>query len=496
GDQGGIHRPAHDILADWGVSDLPLTFERALNSAVARAVTRSNGSPSRIAQHWLAARRDLRAAIWFDRAAKNADRAGTHSLTIAQLAHSKRLSELAQTRHKVKDLNHLALSATAHWGVGKLRRAKHKLAEFDDLANLVPKSAAKRAALSRAATIQSEVGQFAGNSRLILTGMWRGWSTSGSMVVAHEVKARRQGFVYYALGLLQMPVEARLNRLIGKAHQSGEYRSQTLIGCSAATLHMIKCEWDKATAVLTSCNAAISQTDDRQMLGVAQTLLGLCHLYQGNADIAVDWFERVAEMGRDQDHHLFKVWGAYAKAEAYLYNGALEHAKALAHEARTASKGLGDHQSVCIIEGILAQVYLVDTNYALARKHARNAARFAARLPPTNFSTLEGIAAPAQVGAELMRRTGETDHELDAIIRTGRKAFKSFARVFKVAQPRRHYIEGLYARAASDDRSARRHFRKAESMAAALGMQYEHLLSVSALHDLEEKPDGASTEIH
>lgn len=489
-------RPAHDILADWGASDLPLTFERALNSTIARTLARQKGSPSRIAQHWQTAGRDLRAAIWFNRAAKHADRAGAYSLTIAHLEHAARLSQGAQSRHPVKQLEHLALLATAQWGIGKLRRAQQTLAEFDAHAKAVPTSDAKRAALRRAASIQSEVGQFAGNSELIISGMLRGWQNSRGDADGYEVKARRQGFIYYALGLMRLPVERRLNRLTEKAHQSGEFRSQTLIGCSAATLHMIRCDWDKADSILTSCHAAIAQTDDRQMLGVAQTLLGLCHLFQGDTEIAMGWFERVADTGRDQDHHMFTVWGAYARAEAHFYAGDLAQAKRLVLAARASSKGLGDHQSACIIEGLLAQLYLAEADETWARKHARNAARFAAKLPPTNFSTLEGIAAPAQVAADLLRRTDTPDAELEAMIKMGRKALKSYAQVFKVAQPRRHYVEGLIARAFDDTKSARRHFRKARSMSVMLGMKYEQKLSVSALQSIEEIPDGAPAKIY
>ncbi|MEL7054809.1 MAG: hypothetical protein AAGL09_00640 [Pseudomonadota bacterium] len=488
-------RPAHDILADWGSSDLPVTFEQALHAAIARTLSSAEASPSRIARHWQIAGENRHASIWYDRAALNADRAGAHDLTISHLSQSRLLSRAAKTRDEIQQLEHLALSATANWGIGKLRRAKQTLTEFDATARGIPSSKSKRAALRRAATIQSEIGQFAGNSSLIFSGMYRGWRNSHADSGAYEVKARRQGFIYYALGLLQLPITGRLNRLVEKAHEQGEYRSQTLLGCSIGTLHMTRCDWQNAETVLSSCYAAISQTDDRQMLGVAQCLLGLCYLFQGDTDEADVWFERVADTGRDHNHHVFKVWGAYAKAEARFYAGDLAAAKQLALEARAASKGLGDHQSACIIEGVLAQVFLAEEDYSNARKHARNASRFVAKLPPTNFSTLEGIAAPAQVGAELRRLNG-TDLELDTMIETGRQALKSYARVFKVARPRRHYVEGLCARAQGDMKSALRQFRKARTSAAETGMRYEQTLTVSALHAIQEKSNGATTEIY
>ncbi|MEM7638416.1 MAG: hypothetical protein AAF269_05070 [Pseudomonadota bacterium] len=488
-------RPAHDILADWGNSDLPVTFEQTLHNAIARALGDAEASPSRIARHWQIAGEDAQASIWYDRAAQNADRAGAHDLTISHLSQSRRLSGAGGSGNDVHDLEYLAMMATANWGVGKLRQAKQMLIAFDDLAKDIPASRAKRAALRRAATIQSEIGQFAGNSNLMLSGMYRGWRNSRDDTGAYEVKARRQGFIYYALGLLKLPVTGRLNRAVEKAHAQGEYRSQTLLGCAAGTLHMTRCDWQKADAVLSSCYAAIAQTDDRQMLGVAQCLLGLCHLFQGDTPQAHEWFDRVSDTGKDHNHHVFKVWGAYAKAEAHMYAGELDDAKQLALKARALSKGLGDHQSASIIEGVLAQVYLASGDTRNAYRHARNAARFAAKLPPTNFSTLEGIAAPAQVGAELLRRDG-ANPGLDALIKSGRKALKSYANVFKIAQPRHHYVEALYAQARGDLNSATRQIQKARSASIELGMRYEQKLAVSALNAIQEKPDGAPAELH
>ena len=142
--------------------------------------------------------------------------------------------------------------------------------------------------------------------------------------------------------------------------------------------------------------------------------------------------------------------------------------------------GLGDLQSVCIIEGVLAQTALTQGNFDAARKHARNAMRFAAKLPPTNFSTLEGIAAAAQVGCEL-KALGMTEPDLVSIIRTGRKALKSYAQVFPIARPRQQYVEGLLARMQGDEKRARKRIETARVTASGLGMNYEQALATRAL---------------
>lgn len=488
-------RPAHDILAEWGVADLPVTFERSLHAQIARAVSRQDGSPSRIAQHWQSASKTLRAAIWYARAAHVADRAGAHRLTVEHLSRSETLSRDVKLKSQTRTLEHLALSATAVWGIGKLRRAKQVLAAFDAVAKTTPSSPQKQNALQRAATIQSEVGQFAGNSRLILSGLYQGWRNRRGAPGAYEVKARRDAFIYYLLGLARLPVSGRFDRLVNRAHELGEHRSETLLGCAAGTLHMSRGKWREADTVLSSCHAAIAQTDDRQMLGVVQCLLALCDLYQGRAEDSHAWFERVAEVGREQDHQLFKVWGAYGKAEAQLYAGNIVGAHHEASNAKRTSVGLGDLQSVCIIEGVLAQTTLVQGDLGAARKHARNAMRFAAKLPPTNFSTLEGIAAAAQVGCEL-RALGMTDPDLDTIIKTSRKALKNYAQVFHIARPRYQYVEGLIARMQGDEIRARKQIEKARTTARDLGMTYEQILATKALKINTERQHGATAEIY
>lgn len=488
-------RPAHDILAEWGVADLPVSFERSLHAQIARAVSRQDGSPSRIARHWQSANKTLRAAVWYTRAAHVADRAGAHRLTVDHLSRSETLSREVRRKRQTRTLQHLALSATAVWGIGKLRRAKQVLAAFDTVAKATPNSPQKRKALQRAATIQSEVGQFAGNSGLILSGLYQGWRNRRGAPGAYEVKARRDAFIYYLLGLSRLPVSGRFDRLINHAHELGEYRSETLLGCAAGTLHMSRGKWREAGTVLSSCHAAIAQTDDRQMLGVVQCLLALCDLYQGRAEDSFAWFERVAEIGRDQDHQLFKVWGAYGKAEAQLYAGNIIGAHEDARDAKHISIGLGDLQSVCIIEGVLAQTSLIQGDLGAARKHARNAMRFAAKLPPTNFSTLEGIAAAAQVGCEL-KALGMPDPDLDAIIKTSRKALKNYAQVFHIARPRYQYVEGLFARMQGDERRAHKWIEKARSTATDLGMTYEQILATKALKTSTERQHGATAEIY
>lgn len=309
-------RPAHDILADWGGGDLPVSFERALHSAIARRLSERQESPARIARHWHIAAQDLRAAIWYQRAAISADRAGAHRLTLTHLDQAIALGRKAENQKDIRALEQRALSATAMWGIGRLRRAKQELAKFDRLVDQVKNSQRKRDAVQRAGAIQSEVGQFAGSSKLIIAGVTRGWRARGRGAGAYEVKARREGFIYYALGLLRVPIDGRLKRSISRAYGLSEHRSETVLGCAAGTLYMLRCDWDDAEAVLTSCHNTIAQTDDRQMLGVSQCLLGLCALFQGDTEPALNWFERVAETGREHDHHMFKVWGAYAQAEA------------------------------------------------------------------------------------------------------------------------------------------------------------------------------------
>jgi hypothetical protein len=117
--------------------------------------------------------------------------------------------------------------------------------------------------------------------------------------------------------------------------------------------------------------------------------------------------------------------------------------------------------------------------------------RVAAKLPPSNFSTLEGIAAPAQVGAAL-KRNGYRVADAERLMRAGRKALKTYAQVFELAQPRRYYVEGQIALANAATSKARRHFQKARDKAAAFGMRHELTLAETALTQIKELPHGAT----
>ena len=484
-DPGAGLRPAHDILADWGVSDLPASFERALNLRLARRLQGQDAPAARIAAHWARAGEGLRAAALFERAAREAASLGAHAGCLKNLEQARTLAGSSVLPASARAARHLALAALAHWGAGRLRRAEQSLLEFDKVASRLDRPARIRSDRLMAAFVRSEIGQFSGNAQLILTGIIDGTRFDVSAPESHMARARRASFLYYLMGLARLPVGGAFARLTSDAVRRDDARSETSLRLSAATLAMSLCRWHEAEEQLERAVGSAGRSDDVQMLGTAITLSALCNLFQGEAGAALQGFQGLEEIGSAQGHQLFSVWAAYGMGESLHYGGDLAAAKAAVLLADGRRTGLGDHQSSCIIEGMLAQLALANRDFAEAERRARNALRYARRLPPSNFSTLEGIAAPAEIGARLTALFGPSPARTE-LITEGLAALRRYSAPFKLARPRLALADGRRAEAIGDRRAASKAYRRAGALGRALGMQFEHRLAEAALADLEK----------
>ena len=479
-------RPAHDILADWGMSDLPVSFERGLNQRVARRLQRLEVPASRIAAHWERAGAGRRAAVCFERGAREAAALGAHTACLENLGAVRRLGGGLIQAGSVRAARQEALSAFAYWGAGRLRKAEQYLIRFDRTAKSLKQRRRIRQDQVMASFVRSEVGQFTGNTQFILSGIAEGMRFSLNSPESHIAGARRASFFYYLLGLARLPVGRAFDRHIGKAVTRRDPRSEVALRLSAATLGMSLCRWPEADHQLDLARRAAVHTDDVQMTGTVFTLAALSALFQGKAGEALAEFRRLEQLGAAQGHQLYTVWAAYGIGESHFYGGDIPAARAATREAALLRRGLGDHQSSCIIEGMLAQTALAEGDYLGAERHARNALRFAARLPPSNFSTLEGIAAPAEIGARLTGLFGRTPAR-DQLMEDGLAALKRYAAPFTLARPRLVLAEGRRAEAMLRPRKAAAAYRGARTLARGLGMTFEHDLAERALEDLETK---------
>lgn len=478
------NRPVHDILSDWGVSDLPASFEKTLNGLIARRLMRLKAPEARIARHWQMADEPLRASVYFERAAQRACDLGAYTSCIENLDQARGLAEGHIDPGSRRSAHHLSLTATAQWGDGRLRRAAHTLKRFEQTVRALPRSKRLDADRLRAAFVRSELGQFSGNAGLIVSGLFEGARLSLQSTHSHNARARRASFFYYLLGLARLPVHPAFDRLIAETSARGDFRSEVSLRLSSATLHMSCCRWPQAAQELRRAHDAVSQTDDTQLLGTTLTLTALCHLFQGNGPASLQYFQQLEHLSGLQGHQIFSVWSAYGSGESHYYAGDLAAAGAGVELATQRRLGLGDHQSSCIIEGLAAQVALHHGDDETAERRARNALRFSARLPPSNFSTLEGIAAPAEIGAALIRKLGPSDARSE-LVTNGLKALRTYAVPFALARPRLAFVEGRCLEAAARRRPAARKYARAVELATRLGMQFETQLASRALAQLE-----------
>lgn len=484
-------RPAHDILADWGTSDLPSSFEQALHHRLARRLKRQGAPAARTASHWERAGARLRAASLYEAAAREAASLGAHAGCLRNLEQAQQLAGGALRAGSARAARQLALSALAHWGAGRLRRAEHFLIAFDRAARELPRSRKIRADRLMAAFVRSEIGQFSGNSGLILTGIIDGTRFDTDAPESHMARARRASFFYYLMGLARLPVNAAFERLIGDAARRGDPRSETSLRLSSATLAMSLCRWGEAERHLLRAIEAAGRSDDVQMTGTAITLDALCKLFRGDAQAALEGFQSLEDIGSVQGHQLFSVWAAYGVAESLHYAGKTGAASGALHLADERRQGLGDHQSSCIIEGMMAQLAMSEEDYDLAERRAYNALRYARRLPPSNFSTLEGIAAPAEIGARLTCLMGPSPRRAE-LMSEGLAALRRYSAPFVLARPRLALAEGRRAEALGRTGTAAKAYRRAGALARTLGMRFEQTLADGALSSLE-KPLNART---
>ena len=484
GDEETGWRPSHDILAEWGISDLPAGFERVLNQKIARLLADTGAPPSRQALHWERAGAGGRAAACHGRAAALAAELGAHASCLGNLEEMRRLAGDWRLRRPQRAARYEALAAHAVWGAGRLRRAEQHVLAFDAAAAaLKPRRPAPEAALM-ASFVRSEVGQFSGNAALILRGIADGMRFSAASPQGHIAAARRASFFYYLLGLARLPVDGAFRRLIARSAARGDGRSEASLRVAAATLCFAACNWAGAEAELQAAERAASHSEDIQMLGVVITLLALGALFKGDGPEAGAGFARLEALAGAHGHQMFSVWAAYGAAEAALYSGDIEGMAAPLRLAEARRTGLGDHQSSCIIEGLAAQAAFAEGDLAGAEKRALYALRFASRLPPSNFSTLEGIAAPADIGARLALKLGPSETRTHLVTR-GLAALKAYAGPFRLARPRLALVRAHRAALSGNQAAARKAYLNAGREARLAGMAFEERLALGALAEME-----------
>ncbi len=481
-DQSGdqlVVAPAHRILADWGRSSLPVTVERALNTRIARILTHDAEETSRIARHWRRAGAKGRASIMFERAATEAVEAGAYQsaknlLGMAEAEADSALSTISRRRSR------LSLRATSDWGLGEIRSAKRSVVAHDALDQAM---ARRRRVNPRVEFVRAEAGQFSGDPTMVLRGVLRGVALRDRSSDTWDARARRSGFFNYLIGLSGAPAYGRLHALTAKAEAAGQPRAAALLLNAQATLAMSRGDWTRAAGLLERSSIAVATTQDFQLRGVVTTLQALRLLFMGDGPGCAQRFRDLRDLTKRQRNRMFDAWADYGEAEGLLVSGEFAEARRLAAQALDKLTGLGEHQSPCIAEGVVARCdfALGDRRAALVR--ARRALKLASPAALLNFSSLEGVSAPAELAARAAV-DGDAAPETLRLMRDGRALLARYARTIPIARPRLALVDGLIAASQDRRRPAKTQFNKALSKAQKIAMAHDMRLAEGAVDDM------------
>jgi hypothetical protein len=478
----------HQILADTGRSDIPATVERPLNDRIARELTRRGGDRARIARHWARANQPLRAAIAYEQAAGKAIALGAHALGLTLLDRSRAVADISPGPARCR--RRLAWRASAHWGNGEVRRALFALSQRDSLPgnpSRAPSDRARRAA-QHAEFVRTEAAHFAGRLPDVMKGVWRGVALSSRTSAHPEATARRNGMIVLMLSLGRMPAGWWMRRLIARAQDTGDPRAETLLHVYHAITRLRGCHWGPAQVSTRLAYSAARETHDPLLQGVVIALDASRHLLRGDGEACIDVYCRLADLAQQQPNRMYQSWADYGQAQGHLILGQPETALELAERARARRATVGDHVSAGIIEGVLGRAACACGDMERAVWHGRRALRWAQKLAPSNYTSLEGIAAPAQLAACAAIARGRSNETLERMQKQGRKALGAYAALFPFARPRLAHVDGLIAQARGDTAGACKKIGRALARAESLGMNHEVDLARTALRRIGETP--------
>ena len=464
----------HQLLADRLLAMLPPSLAPPLHHDTARtfvALAREGREPialDEIATHWARAGARGRASLGFGRAGLDALDRGAHAAALNFLERAE--VELRQTVVGASRRGLWAASrALAAWGQGRVAEcAAEAERAFRQLA-VARRGACQesrrriRAARLRASVARAEAGHYRGDLRAILggnVGVLR-WSTAANDL--SSARARGLAFVATTLGVLRSgPIAAFATQralAIDPAPRSAAY-----VHAARAVVHLGFGQWSPASGRLDQAAAALADDPEPQLAEVLLTLTALRQQMTGDLAGARGSFTELGRSARGRGNALIEAWSRYGAAMALVGAGAFTEARDEIVRARALFHGLGDLQSELICYGLMAQARATtDPDAVIAACRAAQA--LAARLPPTNFGSLEGYSGGALALARRSRvavSSGERDAvraHYDAL----RRPLRLYAWTFPIGRPRLAFADALMA---GDDARMDR----ASAAAARLGM--------------------------
>ncbi|MDB5482563.1 MAG: serine/threonine protein kinase, partial [Caulobacteraceae bacterium] len=407
------------------------------------------------------------AALLYERAARAAAIEGADGVCAEALHRVLALFEGVSDRDLPRRaVRWLAELSRAQWSLGLVDVANRNARRALILVGRGPSTPRLSESALAACAVRAETGQFLGDVGEILfasLAAGRFGAQSGEHVSA---QGRALGSMGFALGLMRLngaadAVLKRGERLAGTT----DPRAAAFAFTARAILHFTFARWSDGEAALAAAREICASWPQHHLMEVIETTCGVGAHLQGDGERALRHFEALAGRAGARGSPLHAGWADYASAQTLLALDRPHEAWERLTAAEDRLRGLADRQSHHICEGLRARLAwrLGEVDEALAA--AARCGAMGKTLPPTNYSSTEGYAGPALVGAlALIAGVPAQQRKLaQALVRGHLGDLQRYAWVFPIARPRL-----ALARAAVD---AARRPEMARSRLAAAAVQ-------------------------
>lgn len=509
-----VYRFSHGIIQEVSYNLMLYSQRRQLHRAVAEwiEINRAGELPSLyplLARHWAEAD-DERAITYHEKAGTAALRDGVFSEATSYLSDAL----LGIEQHELADSCPLRVAglhrqlADAHLGLGDLTSCRRHC--IDALAHLGYRSrsgtwprlpalaiefvrqAAHRAGLRRRALADagealeaarvygtlSEIDYLANDTLGLLTDCFRMLNLAETAEPGPELSRACANMSLMSSTIpLHSVARSFMRRAASTAARINHRPSQAWAAVTAGIYQVGTGDWTSARTSLEKAISIYRDLEDRRQLGLAGTILGASWYFTGAFRKGARVWEDILESAVERGDVLQQAWSFGGQALNLHRLGAIEAAAELAEQALDIFGTNADRISEIATLGVLTMVRLRQSDHDGAKQAADRCHTLLKQLGyPTSYYLLEGYAAVAEFEVSRLERPVSSQLDKQGQAQSAARAvaeLKSFARVFRIGQPRRFQLEGRLAVLRGKPAQAITAWRRGWKVAVQLGMEYE-----------------------
>lgn len=515
-DAGAEASMRHRLLSDAVSARIPPSEVASLHAAAARFLAHKRArendtsiSDAVLAAHWREAGANARAAVLFGNAGDAALHAGAHLLALGLYTDALALVRRGGAIATGRIAGWHAGNASAYWAQGDMNnaldaaktalailnerlggprmlpgvlrrtiaRARRTLLAAAGLGHIVVPRATRQP-LVALSTVRAEMALYEGALVTIASANITMLSLAPDPRLRARGRARAYGFLGHVAALMGQTGLAQRAwngaRRAGAANGDPSASSHGYLG--EALWHVSFGRWHEARDQLAQATALLGGLNDPLYYKFVETLYALAAYFEGDFEQCRERFIAIHQQGVKQQNRSTESWGLYGQAEALIIPGRLIEAQAFLDEAERLIAGTPDKQSQIICAGLRAQILFARGEKQRALAQAQACLKLAEALPPVNFGSLEGFAAPAEIALRLAldpEVPSDVREAAAAMIKPSLKRLARFAAVHPIADPRLELCRALSERQRGNADAALAHLTTGLNRATALSMKFE-----------------------